>query len=216
MPADQSLPALRQTATRLPPSSEAGGQPGRPTGPGCPSGRGGSSGLGDAEHLPPVVGWTQRLVPAAPGSAQCQVTAQPASSHHASLCCNLNLLPQPKGKASPNGLSQMFPFNFIPSAEASVKDEVERRPPRTGSRGLSFKNVFFVVRMMPVVGFSPYPTAEFTGSRWGVVPLVRGSGHVKSQGPRKGKPLGWILKGISVKLCHVTSFKSCLRCVCSI
>lgn len=56
VPADQSLPALLQTAASLPAGSEAGVQPGWPAGAGRPSGRGGSSGLGDAEHLPPVVG----------------------------------------------------------------------------------------------------------------------------------------------------------------
>lgn len=183
MPADQSLPALQQTATCLPAGSEAGVQPGQPTGPRCSSRRRGSSGLGDAEHLPPVAGWAQRLVSAAPGPAQCQVKPQP--SRDASLCFSINHLPQPTWKTSPNGLSQMFPFIFIPSAEVSKmrSSGVILKPALVIC---PLKMFFFVVTMMLFIGSSPYATAHFTAGCWGIVPFVKGSGYLKSRGPWRG------------------------------
>lgn len=65
--ADQSLPAVQQTATSVPAGGEAGAEPSGPVGPGCPSGRRGSTGLSDAEYLQPVAHWTPQVISAAAG-----------------------------------------------------------------------------------------------------------------------------------------------------
>lgn len=143
VPADQSLPALLQTAASLPAGSEAGVQPGWPAGAGRPPGRGGSSGLGDAEHLPPVVGWTWWLVSAAPGSAQRQVKARLSllEQRRAQVVMPGCVLPWTCYLNQPSPLSEVFPFTFIPSAELSIKDGVQWSHPRPGSGVLPFKNV---------------------------------------------------------------------------
>lgn len=103
----------------------------------------------------------------------------------ASLCFSINLLPQPTWKTSPNGLSQRFPFIFIPSAEVSKMrwSGVILKPALVIC---PLKMFFFVVTMMLFIGSSPYATAHFTAGCWGIVPFVKGSGCLKSTGPWRG------------------------------